>query len=95
MLIDKGISRGDVITIKLNSGEELIASFVEETDTYIKVSKPRVLASANNGIGIAPYLFTVDADRDIKIYKPVVVMEPTQADYAKQYTETTTSIQLV
>ena len=36
MIIDKGISNGDVVTIKLNSGEELIASFLEENDKYVK-----------------------------------------------------------
>ena len=95
MIIDKGISNGDVVTIKLNSGEELIASFIEENDKYVKVSKPRVLAQTKSGVGIAPYLFTVDPDKDIKIYKPFVVMEPTLTEYAKQYTENTTSIQLI
>ena len=92
MIIDKGISAGDVITIKLASGEELIAKFVEENDTYVKVSKPRVLTSAQGGIGLAPYLFTVDPDKDVKIHKPIVVMEPTQSDYASQYVSGTTGI---
>ena len=35
MIIDKGVSVGDVVTIKLTSGEELLASLVEETDKYI------------------------------------------------------------
>jgi len=96
MLIEKGISAGDIVSIKLGSGEELMASFVEETDTYIKVSKPRTLAPAQGGIGLAPYfLYTVDSDRDIKLYKPVVAMEPSLDEYAKQYLESTTSIKLV
>lgn len=93
MIIDKGVSPGEVVTIKLTSGEELIANLVEETDKYIKVSKPRVLAAAQGGIGMAPYLFTVDQDKTIKIAAAtVVVLEATETESAKSYTEATTSI---
>jgi hypothetical protein len=93
MIIDKGVSPGEVVTIKLTSGEELIASLVEETDKYIKVSKPRVLAAAQGGIGMAPYLFTVDQDKTIKIAAAtVVVLEPTERESAKSYTEATSSL---
>lgn len=95
MIIDKGVSPGEIVTFKLTSGEEVIAKYIEENDTYVKVSKPRVLTSAGGGIGLAPYLFTVDADKDIKMYKPFVVMEVTQKDYATQYLSGTSGIQLV
>lgn len=95
MIIDKGISPGEIITIKLTSGEEVIAKLIEETDIYIKVAKPRVLTSAGGGIGLAPYLFTVDQDKDIKMYKPFVIIEPTQNEYATQYLSATSGIQLV
>ena len=78
MLIDKGASVGEVVTIKLLSGEEIIGKLVEDTDAYVKLSKPRVLTSTSGGIGLAPYLFTVDESRDVKLYKPIVVMEPIQ-----------------
>jgi hypothetical protein len=92
MIIDKGVSVGEVITIKLTSGEEIIATLLEERDQYIKVSKPRVLTAAENGIGMVPYLFTVDPDKDVKIYKPISVIEPTEKGYASQYTQATTGI---
>jgi hypothetical protein len=96
MIIEKGLSVGDVITIKLSSGEEVIAKLVEENDIYIKVSKPRVLTSAQGGIGLAPYLFTVDPDKDIKMYRAsIVVIEISESDYASQYISGTTGIQLV
>ena len=96
MIIDKGVSIGETITIKLTSGEELIAKLVDERPDFIKVSKPRVLTAAQGGIGLAPYLFTVDPDKDIKIYRAtIVVLEPTEKDYASQYLSGTTGIQLV
>ena len=33
MLIDKGVSAGEVVTLKLTSGEELVARLNEETAT--------------------------------------------------------------
>lgn len=93
MIIDKGVSAGDVVTIKLTSGEELIANLVEENDKYVKVSKPRVLASTQGGIGMAPYLFTVDPDKEIKIARStVVVLEPTEKESASSYTKATTGL---
>ena len=93
MIIDKGVSAGDVVTIKLTSGEELIANLVEENDKYVKVSKPRVLASAQGGIGMAPYLFTVDPDKEIKLARAtIVVLEPTEKESASSYTKATTGL---
>ena len=92
MIIDKGVSPGEVVTIKLTSGEEIIATLVEERDNFIKVGKPRVLTATQTGIGMVPYLFTVDPDRDVKIYKPVTVLEPSDKESASQYTKATTNI---
>lgn len=92
MLIDKGITVGEVVTIKLTSGEEIIAKLVEDTDNYVKIAKPMVLAQTGKGIGMTPYLITVDPNKDVKIYKPISVIEPTELDAAKQYTHATTNI---
>lgn len=95
MLIDKGVTAGEVITIKLTSGEEIVAKLIEETDAYYKVSTPQVIAQGPKGIGLMPYLFTVHPEKEIKINKPVAIAEPTDADFAKQFLQATTSIALV
>jgi hypothetical protein len=93
MIIDKGVSINEVVTIKLTSGEELIATLVDERDQFIKVSKPRVLAQGQNGIGMVPYLFTVDPDRSVKLARAtIVVLEPTDKESAAQYTSATTGL---
>lgn len=92
MLIDRGITYGEIVTIKLQAGEELIAKFVEDTPFHVRVSRPMVLAASGNGIGLAPYLFTVDQDREIKINKPIVVMELTSDTASRDYIQATTKI---
>lgn len=96
MLIDKGILPGEVVTLKLTSGEELVATLVDETEKYYKVKKPMVIGMGQKGPGLMPYLFTVNPDREIKISKSgVTVVESTDKDFADQFIETTTGIKLI
>jgi hypothetical protein len=93
MLIDKGVSLGEIITIKLTSGEELIAILVEETATHYKLYKPMVLSMTQQGIGMMPYLFTVSAGKEVKLTKATVtVIEVTDSEFANQYMQGTTGI---
>jgi len=95
MLIDKGVIEGEVVTIKLTSGEEVIGKLVEIGPLYYKISKPMVLSATNKGIGMVPYLFTVDPDKAVRISTAtVVVMEATLKEFANAYTEQTTGIKL-
>ena len=96
MLIDKGVAQGEVITLKLTSGEELIGKMSEETDSYYKLNKPMVIGMGQKGPGLMPYLFTVSPDKEVKLMKTTVTMaEATDIEFAKQFTEQTSGIKLV
>ena len=96
MLINKGVGIGEVITLKLTSGEELIAKLVEETDTYYKISRIQVIGMGPKGPGLMPYLFTVSPNADVKLSKSTVtVAEATDEAFAKQFLESTTGIALI
>jgi hypothetical protein len=96
MIIDKGISTGEVITLKLTSGEELVARLVEDAISFYKISKPFVIGHTPNGPGLMPYLFTVSPDKDIKLLKTAVtVAEATDKQFADQYLQSTTGISMV
>ena len=93
MLIDKGVTEGEVVTIKLTSGEELVAKLIEENPMQIKIARPLVLTMGQQGIGMVPYLFTVDPDKDIKMNRSTItVLETTEESAAKQYIKATTGI---
>ena len=95
MLIKKPISKNEVVTIKLTSGEELIGSYVSESADSYQITKVRAIGMTNSGVGLAPYIFTSDVD-ELPINKSAVVtIVPSLSEYAKQYTELTTSIQLL
>ena len=96
LIINKGVSAGDVITLKLTSGEELVAKLAEETDSYYKLSRPMVIGMGQQGPGLMPYLFTVSPDKEVKLLKTTVtVAEATDESFAKQFLESTTGIKLV
>jgi hypothetical protein len=93
MLIDKGVCEGEVITLKLTSGEEIVAKLVEDGATYYKLSRPMVIGMGQQGPGLMPYLFTVSPDKDIKISKvTVTVAEATDKSFADQFIQSTTGI---
>lgn len=95
MLIDRGVSEGEVITLKLTSGEELVGKLVEDGPAYYKISRPLVIGHTPKGPGLMPYLFTVNPEKDIKILKTAVtVAEATDKDFANQYLQGTTGITL-
>jgi hypothetical protein len=95
MFIDKGIAPGEIVTLKLTSGEELVAKLVEEQPMHYKLSKPLVLTATQTGIGMAPYLFTVSPEKEIRISKATVtVVEATDKQFADNYIQGTTGIKL-
>lgn len=96
MLLEKTRAQGDVVTIKLTSGEEIIARYEDETGVGIKVSKPMVLSMSQQGVGMMPYLFTVNPNAAIVFqYSSIAVTATTDEDFAKQYMQATTGIKLV
>lgn len=96
MLIDKGVTEGEVVTFKLTSGEELVAKLVEDGAAYYKLARPMVIGMSPKGPALMPYLFTVDPEKDVKLMKGVVAMaEATDKTFADQFIEQTSGIKLV
>jgi hypothetical protein len=95
MLIKKGFGTGDIISIKLISGEELIARWNSETDQEVEVDRPMAVTLTPSGVGMMPWLFLAETDRSYLIKKTTIsaiVMAKKEA--ANQYVEGTTGIAL-
>lgn len=96
MLIDRGVTEGEVVTFKLTSGEEIVAKLVEDAVSYYKLGRPMVIGMGAQGPGLMPYLFTVHPDKEVKLNKNVVAMaEATDKQFADQFIQSTTGIKLV
>lgn len=94
MLIEKPISSGDVVSLKIVNGDELIARYESETTEEIKINRPLALSAGPQGLGMMPWIFLGDKET-ISIKKShVFVMVPSKKDAADQYMQGTTGIAL-
>ena len=95
MLIDKGVTIGEVVTLKLTSGEEIVAKLVDNGPMHYKLSLPQVIGMGPKGPGLMPYLFTVSPNKEVNLNKStVVVIEATDKEFADQFIQSTTGIAL-
>jgi len=95
MLIDVPYKHGDVVSIKLSSGEEMIGRLVEEKSDKVIIEKPRMITMMEQGLGLGPFMFSVGVDQKATIsMNSVTCIAKTHVDFSKQYTEGTTGIKL-
>jgi hypothetical protein len=95
MLIDKGATIGEVVTLKLVTSEELVGKFIEETATHYVIERPLTLVMSAKGLGLQPWLFTVNDQKPVKIPKEkVIIIAATLDDMSKNYLSGTSGIAL-
>lgn len=95
MLIETPYRANDTITLKLTSGEEVVARFVKEDDKKLTVKKPLTLMATQHGFGLGPYAVTIPQDSELSINKNTIVfVAKTEPEMAKQYMSSTTGLQL-
>jgi hypothetical protein len=93
MLIETPYKEGDTVSLKLSSGEEIVARLDKEDDTYYTLKKPMVLIAQAEGLGLAPYMFSVNPDNKFMLrVTSVSCVSKTQEEISKQYTATTSGI---
>lgn len=96
MIIETPYKTNDTVTIRTTAGEEIVARFTEE-DTYsISVTKPLALMVTQQGIGLGPWVFTVDPQSKIKLNKNAIVfVHKTEKSMADQYIQSTSGLTMV
>jgi hypothetical protein len=96
MIIEAAYKQNDAITIKTTGGDELVARFIDEDSTTITIEKPMAIMATPQGLGLGPYVFTVNPASKIKLNKNALVfVHKTDGEMAKQYIANTSGIQMV
>jgi hypothetical protein len=96
MLIEKPLTSGDIVTIKMTTGDEIVARLVEVKDNEYVINKPLALMATETGMGLGTFAFTVSPDTNISINRSTVVFcAKTDAGMAKSYTASTSSLHIV
>ena len=65
----ENIKDGDLITLKLVSGEEVIAKYKSGADSYISIEKALVLMQGPQGLAFGTFFSTAQQDKPINIAK--------------------------
>ena len=94
MLINKGFSEGDIITIKIINGDEIIARYEDETADTVTINKPLALTMGAQGLGMIPWVFLGDAETITLQKSHVFFVVQSKKDAADQYMQGTTGIAL-
>jgi hypothetical protein len=95
MLIDIPYKVGDTVSLKLTSGEEIVARLENEQPANYTLKKPMVLIAQEKGLGLAPFMFSVSPDGKFVMQSNAVsCIAKTESAIADQYIETTTGIKL-
>jgi len=96
MLIELPYKVGDNVSFKLSSGEEIVARLEAEDSKTYTVRKPMVLIANQQGLGLAPFMFSVSPDGKFVLQaNSVSCVAKTEAEIGKQYTAQTSGIQMV
>jgi len=56
MLVNRGFSNGDIVSLKMINGDELIARFESETADDITIDRPLALTKSREGLGMIPWM---------------------------------------
>jgi hypothetical protein len=94
MLLTKPMSTGDVVSIKLISGEEIIARLEDNGPQQIKISKPLLVAAGPQGLGMMPFVFLAAADVMSIKQDHIITINLAKKEAATQYIQGTTGIAL-
>ena len=65
-MFDK-IKDGDLVTLKLASGEEVIAKFIGKAETYVSIEKALVLMNGPQGLAFGTFFSTARQDEPFNI----------------------------
>jgi hypothetical protein len=97
MLIEAPYKVGDIVSIKLSSGEEMVATLQSETDSQVEIRKPLMLvAGKDSTMGLAPFMFTVGPDAKYKIkLNSIICIVKTEKDASSTYTQSTSGLAVV
>jgi hypothetical protein len=94
MLLSKPIAPGDIVSIKLINGDELIARLDEEATSSITIDRPLALTMSGGGLGMIPWMFLGDKNTITLKKDHIFCMVLSKKDASDQYVQGTTGIAL-
>jgi len=94
MLAQKHKETPYIAVFKIHTGEEFIASVIEETSSEYIIKNPLCIVSTAKGPQFAPLLMLGEPGKPVKLSKPVVATTDAGVEIESQYESITTGIAL-
>ena len=89
------MKEGDIWTIKLTSGEELVAKIVVISEDHYMVDKPVSVAPTAQGMQLIPSVFTANTDNLVKINtSAITLMAETNSYVRDSYVSATSKVKV-
>ena len=88
------MSDGDVVSIKLINGDELIARLEKEDLNGYTINRPLALTMSGGGLGMIPWVFLGAKETMVLSKSHVFIIMPAKKEAADQYMQGTTGIAL-
>jgi len=86
----------NIYTFKLNTGDEIVAKVVDESDDFLYLSKPLTVIPTSQGIQMIGSLFTGNMEKTVRLNKMTVsLVGETVSEVYEGYIGTTTGIKPV
>ena len=93
MLKEKTYENGDIVTIYLQTGQEILGKLDSEDDNYIVITKPLTIAMGPKGAAFQTFTVTGDSENNVHFKQgKVISMLKTRKDTAESYTQATSTI---
>jgi len=96
MLLETPYKEQDIVSIKLSTGDEIVGKLLSEDDKQIVLSKPLALTATQQGMGLVPFMFTVDQESKFPFNKDLIlIVMKTEKEMSTNYIQSTTGLSLV
>lgn len=90
------ITKDEIYTFKLNSGEELVAKILGVNDGYYTISEPVSIGpSPGGGLGLVPSMFTYNNRGNVRLNtNSLALVAETDENVKTKYIEATTGLKV-
>jgi hypothetical protein len=85
MLVNNDFNNGDVISIKLANGDELIAKCIDANEGHVKIERPMVLTINDEGFAMLPWMVLGVSERIVLRREHILALVASKQDSAEQY----------
>lgn len=93
MIIEAPWAVGDIITLKILGGDEVVGRLTDKTAGFYTINKPHAVMMGQQGFGLAPYVLTAGPEYKIVVKdEHVVCITKTYDGVAKEYVKQTSGI---